>query len=122
MIGCLSCRAKRSLPQLGAQSGGPLRDVFARHDVDGGQRSDRRNRIATVGRNRQTAEGLGDLGRGDGRAIGMPEAMPLANVMMSGCTPKCSMPFQYVPVRPKPVWTSSQMNRAPALRTGSSTF
>ena len=45
--------------------------------------------------------------------IGMPFAMPLAKVMISGLTPQCSMPFQCVPVRPKPVCTSSQMKMPP---------
>ena len=47
----------------------------------------------------------------------MPLAIPLANVMMSGSTSQCSMPNHLPPVRPKPVWTSSQMNTPPYLRT-----
>ena len=49
--------------------------------------------------------------------MGMPLAMPLAKVMMSGSTPQCSMPHHLSPVRPQPVCTSSQMNRPPYLRT-----
>ena len=48
---------------------------------------------------------------------GTPLAMPLAKVMMSGSTSHCSMPNILPPVRPHPVWTSSQMNRPPYLRT-----
>ncbi len=38
--------------------------------------------------------------------------MPLASVMKSGVTPSCSQ-ANIVPVRPKPVATSSQISRTP---------
>ena len=37
----------------------------------------------------------------------------VAVVIMSGSTPQCSMPHMVDPVRPKPVWTSSQMKIPP---------
>ena len=43
--------------------------------------------------------------------IGVPLARPLALVMMSGTTSQCSMPNHFLPVRPQPVCTSSEMNR-----------
>ncbi len=45
--------------------------------------------------------------------MGTPFASPLASVMISGSTPQCWYP-QSVPVRPKPVWTSSRIRSAPA--------
>jgi hypothetical protein len=48
---------------------------------------------------------------------GSPFAMPFAIVMMSGSTFECWMPHMCLPVRPKPVCTSSAMKRPPYLRT-----
>ena len=45
---------------------------------------------------------------------GMPEAMPFADVMMSGSTPKFSI-AHHLPVRPMPDWTSSAMSMMPYL-------
>ena len=47
-------------------------------------------------------------------ASGRPPAMPLAVVIRSGTTPSCSQANQS-PVRQKPVWISSAMNRMPLL-------
>ncbi len=44
----------------------------------------------------------------------MPEAIPLAAVMMSGTTWKCSK-ANHLPVRPNPDWTSSKISRMPCL-------
>ena len=52
---------------------------------------------------------------------GIPEAMPLATVMMSGTTPKCSKPH-ILPVRPMPVWISSRISRMPCLSQSSRSF
>ena len=48
---------------------------------------------------------------------GIPFATPLAIVMISGSTFQCEIPYQCVPVRPNPVWTSSQMKMPPYFRT-----
>ena len=48
---------------------------------------------------------------------GAPLPIPLAMVTRSGVTPQFSKPQKAVPVRPKPVWTSSAMQRPPCLRT-----
>src|SRR5512138_13777 len=54
----------------------------------------------------------------DSRAIhaprGRPDAMPFAEVMMSGSTPKCSM-AHHLPVRPIPLCTSSAISKMPYL-------
>ena len=47
------------------------------------------------------------------RPIGLPLPRPLAQVMMSGITPHCSMPNHLPPVRPQPVCTSSLMKMPP---------
>ena len=52
---------------------------------------------------------------------GMPEAMPLATVMMSGSIPKCSKPH-ILPVRPMPVWISSTISMMPYLSQRARTF
>ena len=49
--------------------------------------------------------------------IGAPFARPLAPVKMSGVTSHCSMPNHFLPVRPQPVCTSSEMNRPPYFFT-----
>ena len=54
--------------------------------------------------------------------MGAPLAMPLAQVMMSGVTSQCSMPNHFLPVRPKPVCTSSEMNRPPYFLTALKTI
>ena len=54
--------------------------------------------------------------------IGEPLPRPLALVMMSGCTPHCSMPNHLPPVRPHPVCTSSLMNTPPYFLTMSATI
>ena len=51
------------------------------------------------------------------KPTGVPLAMPLALVMMSGSTSQCSIPNHFLPVRPKPVCTSSEMNRPPYFLT-----
>ena len=48
---------------------------------------------------------------------GAPLPMPFAMVTKSGITPQFSKPQNFVPVRPKPVCTSSAMHRPPNLRT-----
>src|SRR6266498_5678808 len=54
----------------------------------------------------------------DSRAMqapsGKPEAIPLAEVIISGSTPKCSIAHHF-PVRPMPLCTSSAINRMPYL-------
>src|SRR5687768_4538088 len=54
----------------------------------------------------------------DSRAIqapsGRPDAIPLADVMISGSTPKCSI-AHHLPVRPMPLCTSSAINMIPYL-------
>ena len=45
--------------------------------------------------------------------MAMPFPTPLANVRMSGVTPCASYPQKCSPVRPQPVWTSSEMSRIP---------
>mmetsp|Transcript_57770 Transcript_57770/g.162966 ORF Transcript_57770/g.162966 Transcript_57770/m.162966 type:complete len:204 (-) Transcript_57770:667-1278(-) len=45
-------------------------------------------------------------------ASGSPVATPFAKTRMSGCTPSCST-ANILPVRPKPLWTSSAMSRSP---------
>ena len=47
-------------------------------------------------------------------AIGSPPPKPLAVVTMSGTTPSCSI-ANMLPVRAKPVWTSSAMKTMPFL-------
>ena len=54
--------------------------------------------------------------------MGVPLPSPLALVMMSGCTPQCSMPNHLPPVRPQAVWTSSLMNTPPYFFTMSATI
>ena len=44
--------------------------------------------------------------------MGMPDAIPLATVTMSGSTPACCMAHQR-PVRPMPDWISSAISRMP---------
>ena len=41
-----------------------------------------------------------------------PLVIPFASVMMSGCTPKCSM-ANIFPVRPNPLITSSAISSTP---------
>ena len=48
-------------------------------------------------------------------ANGKPDAMPFAMQMMSGSIPKWST-ANILPVRPKPLCTSSAMNRMPCCR------
>ena len=47
--------------------------------------------------------------------MGVPFPSPLAEVIMSGSTPQCSMPNHLWPVRPHAVWTSSLMKIAAVL-------
>ena len=49
-------------------------------------------------------------------ARAQPLPMPFAMVTMSGMTPWVSKPQKWVPVLPKPDWTSSAMQRPPAAR------
>ena len=49
-------------------------------------------------------------------ASGKPFPMPLAIVTMSGITPWFWNPQKLLPVRPKPVCTSSEMQSPPASR------
>ena len=46
---------------------------------------------------------------------GIPDAMPLAMTRMSGSTSQWRT-AKILPVRPKPVWTSSAMSRIPCSR------
>ena len=50
-------------------------------------------------------------------ANGWPLPIGLPIVTMSGTTSCVSKPQKCVPMRPKPTWTSSAMQRPPALRT-----
>src|SRR6202140_4634891 len=54
--------------------------------------------------------------------IGAPLAMPFAHVMMSGVTSQCSMPNHFLRVRPKPVYTSPDINTPPYFFTALKTI
>ena len=48
--------------------------------------------------------------------IGWPLPIGLPSVTTSGTTPPSSKPQNALPTRPKPTWTSSAMQTAPAAR------
>ena len=52
-------------------------------------------------------------------ARGKPFPIPFAMVTISGTTPCPSKPQKWVPVLPKPVWTSSEMHKPPLERMSS---
>ena len=80
---------------------------------DHGARGDGRHRISAESRNRQARNFSASSAVVIVAPTGTPLAMLFAQVMMSGVTSHCSMPNHFLPVRPKPVCTSSEINSPP---------